>query len=96
MHRDHRAAVRLLRRALKRVRRRIDVLMFEVWTPLQRLDHVEDITKHIRTKLRAIRAYRCQNDVVGFDEAFRGLARYRGEMHCWPEGEYAEVFARLR
>jgi LmbE family N-acetylglucosaminyl deacetylase len=95
MHQDHRAAVRLLRRALVGVKRRPDVLMFEVWTPLQRMDHIVDISPYIKTKLRAIRLYKSQNNELGFDDAFLGLARYRGEMHSWPGGDYAEVFARL-
>ena len=96
-HPDHRAAAELARRALGR---RADgagptVLMYEVWTPIQRIDHVEDISEHIEYKLRAIRAHQCQCDVMAFDEAFLGLARYRGEMHSWPGGDYAEVFTRL-
>ena len=31
---------------------------------------------------------------MGFVPAVRGLNRYRGEMHSWPGGDYAEV-ARL-
>lgn len=96
MHPDHRAAVRMLKLALKRSKQKPDVLMFEVWTPLGRMDHIVDISKEIETKMRAIRAYKCQNAEVAFDEAFRGLARYRGEMHSWPGGDYAEVFARLK
>lgn len=98
-HPDHLAAVRLLQTALRggsSRAKKTTVLMFEVWTPLQRMDHIEDISEHIETKLAAIRAYKSQCAVVDFAEAFRGLARYRGEMHCWPEGEYAEVFAEMR
>ena len=96
MHPDHRTAVRLLKRALAKVRQQPDILMFEVWTPLQRMDHIVDISPFIEKKLKAIRLYRSQNDALGFDEAFKGLARYRGEMHSWPGGDYAEVFARMR
>jgi len=97
MHPDHRAAVRLLRAALANIRpqRRPTVMMYEVWTPLQRMDEIVDVTPFVKTKRRAIRAYRSQCDVMDFDDAIIGLNRYRGEMFSWPEGEYAEVFAKL-
>jgi LmbE family N-acetylglucosaminyl deacetylase len=96
MHVDHRAAVRLLQRALRAATgKRPDVLMFEVWTPTQRLDEIVDISPYLETKLRAVRAYRSQCAVMGFVPAVRGLNRYRGEMHSWPGGDYAEVFTRL-
>jgi N-acetylglucosamine malate deacetylase 1 len=97
MHPEHRAAARLVRRAVTGMRPLIskpEVLMFEVWTPLQRMDQIVDITPYIDTKIAAIRAHKSQCDVLGFDDAFVGLARYRGEMFSWPEGEYAEIFVR--
>jgi LmbE family N-acetylglucosaminyl deacetylase len=97
MHTDHRAAARLVRRALAGTGPGVHlptVLMFEVWTPMQRMDHIVDISDTIRTKMAAIRAYRSQCAAMRFDEAFLGLGRYRGEMHSWPGGAYAEVFAR--
>ena len=97
MHPDHRGALRLLRRAMKGAAgKRPDVLLYEVWTPTQKLDEIVDISPFLKTKLAAVRAYRSQCAVVGFVEAVRGLNRYRGELHSWPGGDYAEVFTRLK
>jgi LmbE family N-acetylglucosaminyl deacetylase len=98
-HDDHRAASRVVAQAAAAARQRlgsaIEVLGFEVWTPVPRIDHIVDITAHIDAKTAAIRAYASQCAVLAFDEAARGLARWRGEMHCWPQGEYAEAFVRI-
>ena len=96
MHADHRAAVRIVDRAVWRIKPRPKVLMFEVWTPMQDMDHIEDISDVIEEKIAAVRAYRSQCDVLRFDDAILGLNRYRGEMHSWPGGPYAEVFSELR
>lgn len=69
--------------------------MFEVWTPLQRVDRIAAISAHIETKLAAIRAHRSQCEIVRFDEAVRRLARYQGEMHSWSGGDYTQISARL-
>lgn len=94
-HSDHRAAARIAIKAVGRSRL-CEVLFYEVWTPLTDMDLIIDITPHLKRKLCAIRAHRTQCNVLDFASAFRGLARYRGEMFCWPEGDYAEVFARYR
>lgn len=97
MHPDHRGAARLLRRALAGASgKRPDVLGYEVWTPIQKLSEIVDISPFLEKKLRAVKIYRSQCAVVGFVEAVRGLNRYRGEMHSWPGGDYAEVFTRLK
>jgi len=99
MHPDHRAAVRLVRQSLSGLRsqtRAPRVLTFEVWTPMQDMDEIVDISPYIETKMQAIRAHRSQCDIMRFDDAALGLARYRGEMHLWPGGDYAEIFCELR
>jgi LmbE family N-acetylglucosaminyl deacetylase len=93
-HPDHRAVWRIARRALKSGNRPC-CRTFELWTPLEHIEHVVDISAHIDTKLAAIRAYKSQCDILRFDDAFRGLARYRGEMFSWPEGDYAEIFGAM-
>ncbi len=99
MHSDHRAAARLVRRALRKLGtpgRRPTVLMYEVWTPLMSMDEIVDITAHVARKRKAVRAHRTQCAVMRLDEAALCLNRYRGEMHCWPEGDYAEVFRKMQ
>lgn len=96
-HPDHRAAWRLAARARTALGRAApDVLAYEVWTALERMDEIVDISDHVAAKRRAIRAYRTQCAVLKFDDAALGLSRWRGEMHSWPGGPYAEVFARPR
>jgi N-acetylglucosamine malate deacetylase 1 len=95
-HPDHRAALRLVRRALLAADARIPrptILMYEVWTPMQRVDQVVDISSYIAQKVAAIQAHRSQCNAMRFDDASRGLARWRGEMHCWPHEYGADVFA---
>jgi LmbE family N-acetylglucosaminyl deacetylase len=94
-HPDHRIATRLLRQSfyMVDVEEMPRVLAYEVWTPLQQLDEIVDITPYMPRKLSAIAAYKSQTRIMNFEAAALGLARYRGEMHCWPGGEYAEVFA---
>lgn len=97
-HPDHVAATLLVKHAIDQLPANIlapTVWMYEVWTPIQKMDHIVDISAYVETKRKAILAYKSQCDVLAFDEAILGLNRYRGEMHSWPGGNYAEVFKKL-
>jgi N-acetylglucosamine malate deacetylase 1 len=99
-HPDHKAAAQIVKKALgllpDSLEKKPAVLMYEVWTPIQKFGHVVDITPYIEAKRSAIAAYESQCSMVKFHEAILGLNRYRGEMHSWPGGDYAEIFEILK
>lgn len=98
-HPDHQAAALLVKKAMRKLNQAIEkpaVWMYEVWTPIQRMDHIVDISSYVDLKRKAILAHNSQCSVMKFDEAILGLNRYRGEMHSWPGGEYAEVFNKMK
>ena len=94
-HSDHRAAARLATQTLAKMKGAKPLIrLFEVWTPLRRPNHFEDITAHIETKTRAVQCYASQCHNLRFDEACIALNRYRGLMHS--ECEYAEAFFEIK
>jgi N-acetylglucosamine malate deacetylase 1 len=93
-HPDHKAALLILRTALRKVRPgERKLLGYEVWTPLSEPDSVEDISKLMSRKLRALRAHASQLKEFDYVRAVRGLNEYRGVMmgRC----RFAEVFQTL-
>jgi LmbE family N-acetylglucosaminyl deacetylase len=69
-------------------------LGYEVWTPLQRVAYVEDVSAAIDRKLAALALHRSQVADVAYVDAVRALNRYRGAMTG--RGAYCECFEVLR
>jgi LmbE family N-acetylglucosaminyl deacetylase len=70
------------------------VLGYEVWHPLGRYELAVDISATLETKLKALACHRSQTAGVRYDEAVRGLARWRGVMSL--SGGDAEVFEVIK
>lgn len=70
------------------------VLCYEVWTPLQEFSYVEDITEFIELKIKALGQHKSQIQDIQYDEAVKGLNRYRGIMTG--KGKYCECFQVLK
>lgn len=70
------------------------VLCYEVWTPLEEVQYIVDISANIDKKLEALREHISQIKNVQYDEAVQGLNRYRGAMTG--KGMYCECFQVLR
>ena len=66
------------------------VLSYEVWTPIVAPAHYNDITSWIDLKVAALRCHASQVATVPYDEAVRGLNRYRGILSG--TGDYCEAF----
>ena len=90
-HPDHQVALPILRQALRKWRGTSpEVRAYEIWTPLTAHDHVEDISRVMPRKLKALRAHRSQLKEFDYERAVRGLNAFRGELAA--KCRYAEVF----
>ena len=68
------------------------VLGFEVWHPIPDPNLVVDISSVMDLKIKALKEHVSQVSSVAYDQAFQGLARYRGVMtHTGTYGEAFEV-----
>lgn len=70
---------------------------YEVWTPFERYDRIEDITDYIKLKTQAIKAHKSQIAYKDYVEGMLGLNRYRAvfdETSGFSDMEYAEVFIK--
>ena len=93
-HPDHQAALPLLRMALRGIRLpTLELRAYEVWTPLGEFDHVEDISRVMPRKRRALRAHRSQLREFDYERAVCGLNQFRGALAA--KRPYAEVFQTI-
>jgi LmbE family N-acetylglucosaminyl deacetylase len=94
-HPDHRAAHLAFRRALRDGGQddAMAAMAYEVWTPMTRHNHLVDVGGVMPAKIRAVRCHASQLASFDYDQAVRGLNRYRGALHTrW---RYAEAFFNL-
>jgi N-acetylglucosamine malate deacetylase 1 len=93
-HKDHVATHQLVRAALTQIKSNSIVLCYEVWPPLQRTDHKEDITDCMDLKMAALGKHMSQLGKKRFDLAIKALNNYRGIMTGY--GTYCECFELLK
>jgi len=73
----------------------VDTIMcYEVSTPLQEVNYVEDITPFIDQKVKALSFHKSQLDNLAYDDAVRGLNRFRGVTTG--KGYYCECFKLIK
>lgn len=70
------------------------ILCYEVWTPLQEISYVENISDYMEIKIQALQKHRSQIKNLRYDNAIEGLNTYRGIMTG--KGKYCECFQIVR
>jgi LmbE family N-acetylglucosaminyl deacetylase len=104
-HNDHRATHDIVKEAARRAGGpwfaecgtspwRPDILLcYEVWTPMQNVSYIEDISLFMEVKMRALTQHRSQMSSLPYEEATRTLNRFRGITTG--RGDYCECFEVL-
>jgi LmbE family N-acetylglucosaminyl deacetylase len=69
------------------------LLCYEVWTPIQNISYVEDISSYMDLKVQALTMHHSQIASLPYHEAVRALNRFRGITTG--KGEYCECFEVL-
>jgi len=96
---EHKIAYQMISQAYWRYNIKSDkkskgLILYEVHKPLQTYNLVEDITKYIEIKMKAMSFYKSQLKTSRIDLAIKGLNQYRGLLH--EQCNFAEVFAIKR
>ncbi|MBI2486526.1 MAG: PIG-L family deacetylase [Deltaproteobacteria bacterium] len=71
---------------------------YEVWTPFEGYDRIEDISEYIDKKVAAINAHKSQIEYKDYADGIKGLNRYRAAFNNTngiTDIKYAEVFIEL-
>jgi LmbE family N-acetylglucosaminyl deacetylase len=102
-HPTHQAVSRLLLEVLDQMHKdKLSVperiWCYEIWTPFQEYDWLEDISNCINIKTAAIDVHKSQIEYKNYKEGIKGLNRYRAIFHNTSgitKMKYAEVFIKL-
>ena len=102
-HPTHQTVSKLLLDVLRKMGKKESLIpkrirCYEVWTPFERYDRVEDISDYIEKKKAAINAHKSQLEYKDYTEGILGLNRYRAVFNNTSgvtEMKYAEVFLEL-
>lgn len=99
LHPDHMAANSIVVDAVGTLKKSFHplVLGYEVWTPLETITHISDISTEITQKLNALAKHNSQVTFFNYLDAVKSLDRYRGIMQAYEIGkvEYAECFKKI-
>lgn len=105
-HKDHIKTYELVTEAINRASRSsfqeckgkpwsiATVLCYEIWTPLQEISYIENIEEFIDLKMQAFEQHKSQIKKNKYNDAIKGLNRYRGIMTGM--GKYCECFQVLK
>lgn len=99
-HRTHRTVSSLVLEVLRRVTSRGTMPVcwcYEVWTPFEWYDRIEDISEFVDIKKQSIEQHRSQTSYKNYTDGILGLNRYRAvfnEISGHSDMKYAEIFIR--